>query len=582
MSLIVLKGTSVSPGFAIGPARVHSTAGISPVRRLLPEEVESEVARFDAAIARSEDQLRRDMKFAADHIGGHDARILESQIAILSDLEIRDRTRRNIREHQVDAGSAIDRALAHFAKPYEKLMPAMKFNLLNEARAAWMIVMNALSGRGEPDDTVPTVFVAEELTAHFASLIEKGAVAAVLAESGGRYSHGAILARSFGVPAIVGVRDLLRRVRDGVRVAVNGDDGTVMIGPSEPEAATIQIKRDQWHQRRRELQSLATLPASTLDGTRVSVMANVDNLRDLDGFDTRMIDGIGLYRTEYLFLESNEFPSEDDQYYQYRRVVERMSGRPVTFRTVDSGGDKPLPYFQTPKEENPALGWRGLRISLEMPDLFIPQLRAILRAALHGDARILLPMVTSVEELRSVRNILTTIYEHFKTAGVPYREVPVGAMIEVPAAALSMDAICEFSDFVSIGTNDLVQYLLGVDRDNTRVGALYDPYHPGVLRTIAGIVSRANANHREVSLCGELASDPQTTPLLVGLGLRNLSMTPVAIAQIKAVVREMNCEDTSELATAAIQARTATEAREILLKYEDYKKSVDAARAAKS
>lgn len=567
MSQITLKGISVSPGFAVGPARVHSTTGSAPVRRLVPEEIEDEVARFDVAIARCEDQLRRDIRFAAERIGDHNARILESQLAFLSDIEIRDRTRRNIRDHQIDAVSSVDRALAHFAKPYEKLLPAMRMDLLNEMRAAWMIVMNSLSGRNLNEDKGPVIFVTEELSSMFASLIERGAVSAVLAESGGRYSHGAILARSFGVPAIVGVRDLLRRVREGVRIAVNGDDGTVYLDPNENEAGLIEARRIAWQAKRVELQTLAVQPAATRDGTRVSVMVNVDNLRDLDGFDPRMMDGIGLYRTEYLFIDNNEFLSEDDQYYQYRRVLERMKGRPVVFRTVDSGGDKPLPYFQTPKEANPALGWRGIRISLEMPDLFIPQLRAILRAAAHGDAHILIPMVTSVEELRTVRNMMDGIITELKQSNTQHKSVPLGAMIEVPAAALSMDAICEVADFVSIGTNDLVQYLLGVDRDNTRVGGLYDPYHPGVLRTIAGVVARANIHNRPVSLCGELASDPQTTPLLIGMGLRSLSMTPVAVPQVKAAIRSMSLDKAGELAGASIHARTATEVRERLAQF---------------
>ncbi|MBI3818842.1 MAG: phosphoenolpyruvate--protein phosphotransferase [Planctomycetes bacterium] len=575
MSQFTLKGTSVSPGFALGPARVHSTSGVSPVRRLLFEDVDNEIARFEVALSRAEDQLRRDIKLAADHISKNDARILKSHLALISDINIRDDARKCVRNDHVDAASAITRALTQFAKPYEALMPTIKGEFLAEARAAWSVVINILSGRDVSSELQPMILVAEELTPQFASFIERGAVAGVLAEGGGRYSHGAILARSFGVPAIVGVRDLLRRVRDGISIAINGDDGSVYIEPTAEEALQIQQKRDAWRLHRKELQAAATLPASTKDGVRVSVMANVDNLRDLEGFDVNIIDGIGLYRTEYLFIDSNEFLSEDDQYYQYRRILEKMKGRPVTFRTVDSGGDKPLPYFQTPKEENPALGWRGVRISLEMPDLFIPQLRAIMRAAAHGETRILIPMVTTVEELRAIRNILASIVTYFKSENIEYREVPLGAMIEVPAAALSMDAICEVSDFVSIGTNDLVQYLLGVDRDNTRVGALYDPFHPGVLRTIAGVVERANANNREVSLCGELASDPQTTPLLLGLGLRNLSMTPVAIAQVKAAVRETDSADARELATAAIQARTATEARKILSCYDEIRKNGD-------
>jgi phosphotransferase system enzyme I (PtsI) len=569
MSQYVLRGSSVSPGFATGPARVRSSTASSPVRRLQVAEVDAEVARFDAALSRSEDQLRRDINFASHHVGDHNARIFESQLAFLADLGLRDSTRNFIRDHQVDAASALERALRHFAKHYEKMLPAVRQDILKEVRGAWGIVLNTLRG-GDDSDSTPRVIVTDELTPMFASMIERGAVAAVLAASGGRYSHGAILARSFGVPAIVGVRDLLRRVTEGTILAVNGDDGSVLVNPTPEETQQFEARRKERAEHRRELQAAALQPASTKDGVRVEVMANVDTLRDLEGIDLRTIDGIGLYRTEFLFLDSKEFPSEDEQYHQYRRAIEKIGRRPVVFRTLDSGGDKPLPYFQTPKEANPAMGWRGLRISLEVPDLFIPQLRAILRAGAHGDARLLVPMVTSAEEMVRVREILASILADLKATGVPHRaDMPLGAMIEVPAAALTMDAIAEVSDFVSIGTNDLVQYLLGVDRDNTRVGGLYDPFHPGVLRTIAEVVSKARTSNRDVSLCGELAGDPQTTALLAGLGLRCLSMAPVAVPQVKAAVRSFSMSEAGELATSALASRSATEVREKVRALED-------------
>lgn len=561
MSQFVLRGTSVSPGYAVGRARVHASSTPSPIRRIHSSEVESEIARFDAALARSEDQLRRNIRFASEKIGDHNARIFESQLGFLGDLSLRDQIRNGIRDLQVDAATALDRALDAFAKSYERMLPGVRRDLLAEVRATWGIVLTALRGVGS-DDTRPCVIVTEELTPAFASMIERGTVLAVLAASGGRYSHGAILARSFGIPAVVGVRDLMRRVTDGVVLGVNGDDGSVFVAPSTTEEQQLESRREEWSKQRLALVASAIEPALTQDGVRVSVYANIDTMHDLEGIDLRTIDGIGLYRTEFLFLGSREFPSEDDQVHQYRRALERLSGRPVVFRTLDSGGDKPLPFFQTPKESNPAMGWRGLRISLEMPDFFIPQLRAILRAAAHGDARILLPMVTSVEELTRVREILSSISASFRAAGVLFRaDTPLGAMIEVPAAALTMDSIAEVVDFVSIGTNDLVQYLLGVDRDNTRVGGLYDPFHPGVLRTIAEVVSKAKDKGREVSLCGEIAGDPQTTRLLVGLGLRTLSMAPVAIPQVKAAVRSLTIADAESFATGALAARSAMEVR---------------------
>jgi phosphoenolpyruvate-protein phosphotransferase len=573
MSQFVLKGTSVSPGFALGVVRVQaSIAGSSTlsVRRLAPEEVESEIARYDAAMARTEDMLRRNIRFAAEQVGDHNARIFESQLAFLSDVEIRDRVRREIRERQIDAAAAVDRSLVHFARPYEKVLPAVRRDLLAEVRSAWDLVLDELAGREPIADSAPgsrpVVIVTDELSPRFATLVERGSVAAVLAETGGRYSHGAILARSFGVPAVVGIRSLLKRVRDGMTLAVNGDDGTVLVDPTDAEQEEMEARRIARIEQRRELQAAATQPARTRDGVAVSVLANVESLRDLEGFDLRTIDGIGLYRTEFLYLDRNEFPTEDDQYHIYRRTLERLGSRPVVIRTLDSGGDKPLPYFQVPAEQNPALGWRGIRISLEMPDLFVPQLRAILRAAAHGDARILLPMVTSVDEVRAVRSLIASILPDLQASGLPFRrDVPIGVMVEVPAAALLMDAIAEVSDFVSLGTNDLVQYILGVDRDNPRIGSLYDPYHPAVLRVIADVASKAAARGREVSICGEFASDPQTAPLLIGFGLRALSMAPASVATVKAAIRAASLSDATNLASSALTCTSAAEVRERLV-----------------
>ena len=445
----------------------------------------------------------------------------------------------------------------------------MRQDILKEVRGAWGIVLNTLRG-GDDSDSTPRVIVTDELTPMFASMIERGAVAAVLAASGGRYSHGAILARSFGVPAIVGVRDLLRRVTEGTILAVNGDDGSVLVNPT-PEETQQSRGAPKGAGRAPARAAGRGAPAGIHEGRRARrgdgecrhAARSRGNRPPHDRWDWPLPHRVP-------FPRQQRIPSEDEQYHQYRRAIEKIGRRPVVFRTLDSGGDKPLPYFQTPKEANPAMGWRGLRISLEVPDLFIPQSRAILRAGAHGDARLLVPMVTSAEEMVRVREILASILADLKATGVPHRaDMPLGAMIEVPAAALTMDAIAEVSDFVSIGTNDLVQYLLGVDRDNTRVGGLYDPFHPGVLRTIAEVVSKARTSNRDVSLCGELAGDPQTTALLAGLGLRCLSMAPVAVPQVKAAVRSFSMSEAGELATSALASRSATEVREKVRALED-------------
>jgi phosphotransferase system enzyme I (PtsI) len=336
----------------------------------------------------------------------------------------------------------------------------------------------------------------------------------------------------------------------------------VLLAPSDEQMAEFQERKRTLEGRREAFRAEAARPAATRDGRTLAVLVNVESVRDLDTFDPTHIDGIGLLRTEFLYLERNEFPSEEEQYRLYRRVLERMAGRPTTLRLLDIGGDKPLPYFTTPSEANPALGWRGIRITLRWRDLLRVQLRALLRASTAGDLRILMPMISSLEEVREVHRLFAEIRSQLGEQGYATADdVPVGAMIEVPSALLEIERIVREVDFLSVGTNDLVQYLLAVDRDNPWVSGLYEPHHPAVVRALRQVAAAAAAAGKSCSVCGEMASDPAVTALLVGLGYDSVSVAPQFVPEIKYAVRHSRHAELVRFAEDALAAETAAGVR---------------------
>jgi phosphotransferase system enzyme I (PtsI) len=390
-------------------------------------------------------------------------------------------------------------------------------------------------------------------------------VLAVVAETGGRFSHGAVLARSFGFPCVVGLPNLLSRLEQGMRVSVDGDAGTVQLRPGQEDVDRFLQALERRKARLKKLATHAALPAQTPDGHRLETMVNIESIRDLDTFNPEHTDGVGLLRTEFLYMERSQFPSEEEQYRLYRRVLERMGKRQVTLRTLDIGNDKQLPYFKTPKENNPALGWRGLRISIEWQDLLRVQLRAALRAAAHGNMRILLPMVTSVEEVREVHRVFDDVRRQLVDHGfeIP-SDVPVGIMVEVPSTVFVLPQLVREVDFVSVGTNDLVQYLLAVDRDNPWVSKLYDVHHPAVLLALAQVARAAGAAGKPCSVCGEMAGDYATALLLLGMGYDAVSVVPSLLSEVKYAVRETPHTEAVQIAAQALAESTSEGVRRVL------------------
>lgn len=564
-----IKGTAVAPGLAMGPVHVvRAHPERVPTWSIREDELGAELARLNRAIAVVSERLEERKHRVAAQAGEKDAEIFAVHRMILEDPIARRRIESQLREERLNAEVCVQALV-------DRLVETLGGLEGNNVRAygadvadPWRAVLDELMNR-EAEDFVSSgekvVLAAAELTPHVVSLLDRDRVLAIVTETGGRFSHGAVLARSFGYACVVELPNLLSRLEQGLRVIVDGDAGTVQLSPTDADVDAFLERRERRVAWLDELKADALLPATTTDGAHVQVQVNIESLRDLDTFDLDHTDGVGLLRTEFLYMERSQFPSEEEQYRLYRRAVERMGGRTLTLRTLDIGGDKQLPYFKMPKESNPALGWRGLRVSLEWQDLLNVQLRAALRASAHGNLRILLPMVTSVDEVQRVHQIFNRVRAQLIDQGYEVAtDVPVGVMIEVPSAVLVLDAILEEADFVSVGTNDLVQYLLAADRDNAWVSRLYDPYHPAVMASLAQIAVTTRAAGKPASVCGEMAGDYATALMLFGMGFETVSVSPHFVAEVKHAVRQVSMSDLEQLAARARAARGGAEVRAAL------------------
>ncbi len=564
----IVKGVPVAPGLALGPVHVvHTTPHVVPTWSVSEEDVPREIARLREAVHLAAEDLRRRERVVADEIGERDAAIFSLHRTILQDPATHKDVESMIREQRINAESAVQTLIERFKSLSVKGGDTRGYAA--DFSDPWRVVLDALMRHErevmeQTDEQV--VIAAAELTPQVVTFLQRERVLAVVAETGGRFSHGAVLARSFGFPCVVGLPNLLSRLEQGMRISVDGDAGTVQLRPDQQDIDRFLARLERRKARLSKLGLHAGLPPETVDGHRLSLMVNIESIRDLDTFDPAHTDGVGLLRTEFLYMERTQFPSEEEQYRLYRRVIERMGGRTVTLRTLDIGNDKQLSYFKTPKENNPALGWRGLRISLEWQDLLRVQLRAALRASAHGPMRILLPMVTSIEEVREVHRVFDGVRRQLADQGfeIPV-DVPVGIMVEVPSAVLVLHHIIGEVDFVSVGTNDLVQYLLATDRDNPWVSRLYDVHHPAVLIALDQVARASRAAGKPCSVCGEMAGDYATALMLLGMGFDAVSVVPSLLSEVKFAVRESTFVEAQEIARNALAESTSEGVRRVLI-----------------
>ena len=561
-----IQGIPASPGIVVGIVHLLRWEVPDVRHRIIADEnVHDEIARLHEAIARAKERLRHLRNRVEQSAGIEEAAIFDVQLSILSDRELTRGVEELVRQN-IAAEKAFDLVMLEWRTRFARHSSPMLREKVGDLTDVHIRVLSLLLGLPDHDpvDLPPdanAILVTHDLTPSLTVQLEKHSIVAIATDAGTRTSHVAILARSLGLPAIVGLRTASTELRGGERVVLDGSTGMLAINPTDEEIAAYQERQREEEIAEAALSELGALEAITLDGVRVTLRANVDIPEEAEAAARSGAEGVGLMRTEFLVVGRASMPDEDEQYRAYRRVVEAFAGFPVVIRTFDIGGDK-LPIGGFPTEANPFLGWRAIRMCLDQPEMFKTQLRALLRAAVHGDLRIMLPLIVSLDEVLASRKLLEEAAAELTERGVAFRaDVPLGVMIETPAAAVASDTLTRDVDFFSIGTNDLVQYTLAVDRGNANLAPRFTPLHPAVLRLIKRTVEVAELGDIDVAVCGEMASQPLMAFALLGLGVRQMSVAPRSVPLVKRIVRSVTAAHAKLAASAALRALTAEQAR---------------------
>ena len=577
-------GIAASPGYAVGPVHPVRRRTLTAERRTIAAaDIAAECERFGAAVDLARGEIQELVDSFARELGPDEAGILSSQLLILEDTMVWDATLAVIRLERINAEAAFTRAVGDLATRFLEIEDETFRERVNDLRDVEQRVLRAFAGDGRPAVDVPTepaIVVARNLAPSDTAALGRDNVLGFAMDEGGTTSHVAILARSLGVPAVVGLGGRASRLAAGRTVAVDGTDGVLVVDPDAETRDRFETLDRQQVVANEKLAFLRDLPAVTPDGRRVAMMANVELPVELDEALARGAEGVGLLRTEYLFFRHATIPSEEDQVAVYRGFVERMGGRTVVFRTLDVGGDKVSEYLGAKREYNPFLGWRGIRFLLANRALFKTQVRAVMRAAAGGGTRLMFPMISGVQELREARAVVAEAADELGREGLEHDpDLPVGIMVETPSAVLAADLLAAECDFFSIGTNDLIQYTLAMDRGNARVSYLYQPLHPAILRAIDRTVAAAHAAGIEVGLCGEMGSETRLAEVLLGLGLDEISLHGAALPKVKQVIRWTDYAEAQHLVRHLMALPTADDANRELAAYIDERKRRRAAGA---
>lgn len=564
-----LAGIPASPGIVVGPVHVLLWEVPEVPQRIIDDEaIPAEIERFHDALEQARARLRTVRARAARHAGEEEAKIFDAQLFILEDIELIGRVEGLIRQN-LAAESAFEITMLEWRHHFARHASPMMRERVGDIADVQIRVLSLLLNLPDHDPLdlpkgAGVILVTHDLTPSLTVQIDREAVSAIATDAGTRVSHVAILARSLGLPAVVGLRSATERLHGGEMAILDGTTGTLWINPTDEEIEEFRERSRREAEVGEELAREVGAEPVTRDGTRITLYANVDIPEDAEVAARSGADGVGLMRTEFLVVGRTAMPDEEEQYRAYRRVLESFDGRPVVIRTFDIGGDK-LPVGGYPSEANPFLGWRAIRMCLDEPTVFRPQLRALMRAAVHGDLRIMLPLVVSVDEVRMTRELMEAEARDLAERGIPHRlDIPLGVMIETPAAAVAADSFVGEATFFSIGTNDLTQYSLAVDRGNANIADRFTPLHPGVLRLIARTVEVGDANGVGVTVCGEMASEPLTAFALIGLGVRQLSVAPRALPLVKRLVRGVATSDATSAMEEVLKLRTAMEVATVL------------------
>ena len=565
----MISGIPASPGIVFGKALVLKEEKIVlDTEKIKDDQIDAEVARFYAGREAAVEQLTAIKDRAFQSLGEEKAAIFEGHLMILEDEELEQEIIEYLRSHKVNAGVAASKIIDQQVEMLSEIDDEYLKERAGDIRDIGnRLIKNILGMKvvdlGEIDEEA--ILVAYDLTPSETAQLNLDKVLGFITDIGGRTSHTSIMARSLELPAIVGTNDVTEKVKTGDYLILDAINNAVYVNPSREDIERLKKLEAQLAEEKAELAKLKDLPALTLDGHRVDVVANIGTIRDCEGADRNGTEGVGLYRTEFLFMDRDQLPSEEEQFIAYKEVVEAMNGRIVILRTMDIGGDKELPYLDLPKEMNPFLGWRAIRIAFDRRQILHDQLRAVLRASAFGKLAVMFPMIISVEEIRELKSVIEVLKQELRNEGKAFDEnIQIGVMVETPAAAVNARFLAKEVDFFSIGTNDLTQYTLAVDRGNEMISHLYNPLSPAVLNLIKQVIDASHAEGKWTGMCGELAGDEKATLLLLGMGLDEFSMSAISIPRIKKLIRNVNFHDAKELADSALQKPTAVEIEQLV------------------
>jgi phosphotransferase system enzyme I (PtsI) len=562
---LLLKGIGVSPGIIIGKTFLFTPDAIeTPVVTLAGKSaINGEIERFKQALEKSRENLRA-VKKEVERKKQKEARyIIDAQLLILEDKLLVDSIIKTIREKGIDAASAVKEAIRKLSRGFDDVSDEyLKERKTDFDYIGERIIRNILGTKQHDLSAIrePSIIVAHDLSPADTANLDTSVVMGFVTNTGGKTSHTAIMARALEIPSVVGLEKVTKEVKNGDVIIVDGTIGVVIIRPTAETLRSYSEKKQMYEQLKKELFQYKNLPAETPDGYHIRLLANVELVEEVASILEHGAEGIGLYRTEFLYLNRKELPSEDEQFSIYKKVIKTITPYPVTIRTLDLGGDKFLSHLDLVEEMNPVLGLRAIRLCLNEVNIFKTQLRALLRASAFGELKILFPMISGMEEIYQIHDILSEIKHDLKSAGIPFNpSVQIGIMIEIPSAATIADLLAREVDFFSIGTNDLIQYTLAIDRVNEHVSYLYNPFHPSVIRLIKNVIESAHSNGIEVVMCGEMAGEPIYLPILLGLGIDELSMNPLCILKIKKIMRSISYRQSHNFVKAVDHLKTAEE-----------------------
>lgn len=560
-----LTGIAASAGIAIGKAFSLEMPDLT-VEKQSNVNTDQEIQAFDDALETSKSELEKIKEKTKRDLGDEHAEIFSAHLLVLSDPEFVDTIRNKVKDENINASFALKEVADQFVTMFESMdNDYMKERAADIRDVSTRVLAHVL---GKPIPTLTeideeVVIIADDLTPSDTAQLNKQFVKGFVTNIGGRTSHSAIMARSMEIPAVVGTKTVTDDIIKDVIVIVDGLEGAVLIDPSEDELAAYREKQNQYEEQKKEWAKLVHEPTKTKDGEHVELVANIGTPNDLDGVKNNGAEGVGLYRTEFLYMGRDDFPTEDEQYEAYKKVIEEMDGKPVVIRTLDIGGDKELPYLDLPEEMNPFLGFRAIRLCLEKDDMFRTQLRALLRASSYGNLKIMFPMIATLDEFRQAKAILEEEKEKLVAQEVQVSDdIEVGIMVEIPSTAVIAKQFAKEVDFFSIGTNDLIQYTMAADRMNEQVSYLYQPYNPAILNLVKMVIDASHAEGKWTGMCGEMAGDEIAIPLLLGLGLDEFSMSATSVLPARSQISKLTKVETKAAAEKALTMNTGEEVKQ--------------------